>query len=279
MKFSLGTANIAQSYGVTNKVSLNPSESAGLLVAAAENGITSFDTAASYGTAESTLGDVLKGNKKFEITSKIVLDKSDSINTVDRKLDATLENLRVKSIRTLLFHNNDAYQNPKFARIVDHLIHSNRVEKIGLSVYSQTEIFESLNETTELKVFQVPENIVDRRLIESQEMLKLKECGIDIDVRSVFLQGLLLVNKSDLPEKFKNLSQHLDALDELASGYGANRLDVCLSYINMIEWKNNVIIGAHTPDQLNAICSFRKIDIDFEAIPLLDENIRDPRFW
>ena len=52
------------------------------------------------------------------------------------------------------------------------------------------------------EVVQFPLNIFDRRIIDSGWLDKLKKKGVELHARSIFLQGLLLLDKKDLPKKF-----------------------------------------------------------------------------
>ena len=54
-----------------------------------------------------------------------------------------------------------------------------------------------------------PENILDRRLLESGWLEKLKKRNIEVHARSIFLQGILLGRYNQLPTKLKKLSQIL----------------------------------------------------------------------
>ena len=52
------------------------------------------------------------------------------------------------------------------------------------------------------KSIQIPVNALDRRAIHSGLLRRLKTKGVEIHARSVFLQGLLLMQPTELPEFF-----------------------------------------------------------------------------
>ena len=51
-------------------------------------------------------------------------------------------------------------------------------------------------------MIQVPFNILDRRLATKNYLNKIKKKKIQIHVRSIFLQGILLANIKKIPKKF-----------------------------------------------------------------------------
>ncbi len=67
---------------------------------------------------------------------------------------------------------------------------------------------------------QLPLNALDRRPIASGVLARLKAQGSEIHARSVFLQGLLLMPPSDLPEFFEPVRP---ALARVAPRMGAAR--------------------------------------------------------
>ena len=67
------------------------------------------------------------------------------------------------------------------------------VKKIGCSIYSPDELNFILN-SLDVDIIQAPLNLLDRRLIDSGWLSKLKSYGIEVHTRSSFLQGLLLMS-------------------------------------------------------------------------------------
>ena len=279
MNLTLGTANLGGVYGVTNPEKYDASDSKKLLEKAISFGITSFDTAASYGQAETLLGSTTANIKSVEITTKLNLDKTDKFKNVDLAIDASLNRLGASKISNLLFHNTDAHENENLDVIVKAILKSGKVTNVGLSVYTLEDVISATKKSSEMRIFQVPENILDRRLETSKEMKLLASHGILFDVRSVFLQGLLLLSQNNLPSQFNHIKLQINAIENLARKHSTSKLNICLSYIEGIEWKNRVVIAAQNESQLDEIINFEYLETDFSVIPVLDQKTRDPRFW
>ena len=65
---------------------------------------------------------------------------------------------------------------------------------------------ESIINIFDIDVVQFPLNIFNRELIESGLLKVLKNKGIEVHARSIFLQGLLLMEKKELNPYFNNWS-------------------------------------------------------------------------
>ena len=95
----------------------------------------------------------------------------------------------------LLAHHADDLLVPGGRRVFEEmqrLLEEGLVRKIGVSVYSGQQI-DSILELYTPDIVQLPLNLFDQRLLESGHLEKLKRRGVEIHARSVFLQGLLLI--------------------------------------------------------------------------------------
>jgi len=79
------------------------------------------------------------------------------------------------------------------------------VEKIGVSIYSPDEL-EVVCNKIKIDLVQAPLNVVDRRMETSSWLDRLKDDGVELHTRSAFLQGLLLMQRSKIPQKFSRRS-------------------------------------------------------------------------
>ena len=67
----------------------------------------------------------------------------------------------------------------------------------GVSVYNSNDAFEALYDNL-YDIIQVPFNVIDRRLINNDFFRIANEKNKKVFIRSIYLQGLLLMNDSDL---------------------------------------------------------------------------------
>ena len=175
-RLTLGTAQLGMPYGVAGN-GQEPTElhAANLLHAAYELGITSFDTAPSYGEAEARIGRFLRAHGLHEhvtlctkLSSLSGTDPARIEQRVDDAITSSLRRLRADAIHTYLLH--DAADLARHGRaLVDALERQRakgRVLNLGVSVYGPDGL-RWVEKYPELGVVQHPFNLLDRRLLDA----------------------------------------------------------------------------------------------------------------
>ena len=209
-----------------------------------------------------------------------VLALNDFINN---KINFSLNLLGQKKIYGLLIHNPDVLLGKSGNEIYDQLMilkKQGKISKIGISIYSPNILEELLNKFN-LDIVQSPLNIFDQRLITSGWTKILSQMKIEIQVRSIFLQGLLLNQDDVLINKFKEFKSNFDQIKNFVKNKNISVMELCLSYIFMHKEIDKVIVGIDSLLQLNQILNSLSANLD-EEINFLssnDENLIDPRNW
>jgi aryl-alcohol dehydrogenase-like predicted oxidoreductase len=154
-------------------------------------------------------------------------------------------------------------------------------KRIGVSIYSEAAISLNKRILPELSVFQVPENICDRRLMYSKEVLRLASQGNIFNVRSIFLQGLLLMQPSSLPKQFSDVAPRLQEVIDFAQKNSLTVLELCMGYARSISWASGIIVGVTSVAQLAEIQeSSSSLPEGWDRdIPRLPIAVIDPRRW
>ena len=276
----LGTAQLGLDYGATNTVG-RPSDddAAKLLELAITGGIRTVDTAAAYGDAESRLGN-LDFSSKFKIISKFQCTEDQPFD-----LEKHLHRLQLHSIHGLLFHSASDLNSYEGQKALGKLRDQKRlglVNKIGFSAYSLEEIQNALEVFPDVDLIQVPGNALDFRILDSEIVNTLSGRGVEIHVRSVFLQGLLLNKTSDPID-----NQHLHLLDVLREIEGTSMstkqsvIQFLLNQIRNIPHVSAVVIGASSALELDEI--LKSWNSPYVESPRLQHNLDykklDPRNW
>ncbi len=284
MSLSLGCAQFGQSYGVTNEVkSLSYDQCFSILEMAKKWKINYLDTAHSYGDCHKILGEY--GMNDFLVSSKFSIFEGGRVRkciSVLRELEFDLTTLRVSNFQKLMIH--DAYQLrpsdiPAVNSIFTAILDLGFAEEVGFSLYSD-EILRWQGSFEIANILQVPLNIFDNRFVSHLNKNTYKELNIKVDARSVFLQGILLVDSfADLPRYFKKFS-------ELQSWYNwvrENDVDpvfACLSWARSQDILQDIVIGANSPAQLAHIFSYESLQP--LSVPYFGEgpcSLVDPRRW
>ena len=205
MKISLGTAQFGLDYGVSSRTRVNDDEVKKILEFARDSGVTDIDTATTYGESEKIVG--FWNIKEFKITTKIP-EVPEEVQYVDdwvqQIINNSLINLRSKKLKAVLLHRPNQLLLPFGEKIWDSLKTAKEaeiVDKIGYSIYSPQDL-DKLYEKFKPDIVQLPINIFDKRFESSGWLDILSDDKCEVNSRSVFLQGLLLLENNNRPNYF-----------------------------------------------------------------------------
>lgn len=285
MEITLGTVQFGMSYGVSNKGGeLSSKKIQKICQKFRSYGYNSFDTARSYGRSEKELSNVICDGDI--ITTKIApnLNQYPSEEWIDVSLKKSLNELKVEAVETLLFHRStDLCSVPLkiLEKKVLDLKSEGTVKNFGISVNTPEELNVVLNYYP-IDFVQLPLNIFDQRFLKNGMISRLKDMNVKIEVRSVFLQGLLLMDSKDINpyfipwlHKFNEFKSWSDTFKTL------NKLDLCISFVRNIREIDRVIFGVQSENQLDQIMqSFQnRIIEDYPDISSSDERLVCPFLW
>lgn len=276
----LGTAQFGLDYGVTNSNGqANDSEIEKIAKLSESFDIFKIDTAKSYGESEYKIGKFFD-SKHFQIISKLKIEQNPTIHQIEKQL----KRLGYKSIYGLLIHETIDPENLDHLKFVDFLRKIRDLglaSKIGISVYSEEELSKSLDIFPDVKIVQIPANILDLNFLNSKLIEDLRKSEVEIHVRSIFLQGLLLSSPNGLPEKFSMLKNNLVEIDEICQNQNISRLQLLLSAIKFNLNVCGAIVGFSTSSELQEIGNswIKSSKIEFDLNSKVPSNLLDPRLW
>ena len=288
MKLGLGTVQFGLNYGISNSLGqTTSSEISSILKVAQKNGIRFLDTAAGYGDSERLLGENLSTKSNFEIITKV--PSVNSAQELNAAFLGSLARLNQAQVYGLLFHRVEDLLSPvggELMKAMQELKENGKVRKIGVSVYTGDEIDRVL-ENFSVDLIQVPINVLDQRLLQSGHLKRLKEQGVEVHARSVFLQGLLLMDPSDLAPRFESIRKHLVGFNGFLKARNLSRLSALAGFVAAIPEIDVVLCGVNTSDQLNEICdqfngSSAHLTSDLDGIQnfsISDPQILNPSNW
>ena len=285
MRLALGTVQFGLPYGISNKSGQVSRESAKrMLKLAIDHGIDTLDTAIAYGESEKCLGEV--GSKDFKLITKLPAVPDGCLdvgNWVQEQVNESFSRLGVSTVYGLLLHRSSQLlgkDGKALYQVLKTLKASGQVKKIGISIYSPDEL-ETLTPYYDFDLVQAPFNIFDRRLSESGWLQKLKDKDVEIHVRSVFLQGLLLMSREDVPEKFAPWTELFGKWHEWLSKNPVTAIQACLVYPLSFSEIDRVVIGADSMNQLEQIINAARTTMPCELPDLHceDEKLINPSHW
>lgn len=291
MQLGLGTAQFGLEYGVSNVLGRTPEDEVSrIMKLAAEKGVHFLDTAAAYGESEAVLGRCIRRKAGFKIVTKTPPLKSSkgtlaATNIVSNGFNASLKRLKVSSVYGLLVHHAEDLLGPDGNDIWEWLSErksSGQVERIGISVYEGAHIDQVLDRY-DIDIIQLPINVFDQRLIGGGQLTRLKQRGVEIHARSVFLQGLLLMEPGQLPDYFSPLIPHFSRWRSVIESKGLTAAQAALAFLRSTDVADVVLIGVNSIAQLERnISEFSDpyvADIDFCSFAISDDRFLNPGNW
>jgi len=280
-KIALGTVQFGANYGINNTSGIPSGEEIeAIFNLAADNGINTFDTAIAYGNAEERIGPLLK--EGASVISKFVRSE----NNFSEELGKSLSRLGLNCMYAFLAHNADEFLiHPGIWEQLAEFKSEKRILKRGYSLYHPEQLDRLLDSGFIPDIVQIPYSLLDRRF--EPDFARLKKMGVEIHVRSVFLQGLYFMKTKDIPSKLSPLKPELSRLREIIDDNKIDMQELALNFAMKNIFIDKVVIGVDSAEQLlqniNALESWneRKNVIFNEVLELqvTDTNLLIPSKW
>jgi len=271
MELCLGTVQFGMDYGICGQKKPSVEDSVEILDYAAQNGIDTFDTANAYGTAEDVMGVFLQNKTvardKISIISKFKPNLLDEVQpeeyyrVMKENLDNTLSRLHTDYLDAYLLHSSRYVFNDAIVETLERIKKEGYAKKVGVSVYETAEAKKCI-ERSNIDFMQMPYSIFDQRM-KSDGVFDMAE-GKDtqIHIRSVFIQGLILMTEAQVPDFLVKAKPIVRKIDEVCKEYNISRIALAMSYAKQQTVASHLVFGVDNLEQL-------KQDITFfeEALP------------
>lgn len=300
-KLALGTAQLGSNYGIANKTG-QPSQNVAtqIIRSAISAGIKNIDTARAYGTSENIIGDALKSLDRSNITistklSPHILDNTSDIAVINGRVDQSIEEslnaLNSNKLDVVMLHRWHQFSDNNNAVWQRLISWQNRgvINKLGASLSCPSEVLAALK-VPEVEFIQFAANILDWRYRSgdiSNAIANRK--GVVIQVRSAFLQGILISPPQIWPEcTGVDVNQLVSKLDMLVDKLNMkNKADLCIAYLRSLDWISNIVVGMESLDQLeeninlfqNKLLSKQEIELIEESFVNYPETLLNPALW
>jgi aryl-alcohol dehydrogenase-like predicted oxidoreductase len=289
----LGTVQLGMDYGIANRSGQPSYETAREIIACAyEGGVTCVDTAASYGSSEEVLGRALA---ELGIAGKMVVatkvrpleDPSLSDRAATEKIEASvtdsLRALRLDALPICLFHREEDF---RYAECLLRLKERGLVRHIGASVMTP-EAAASIIGSGVAEAVQLPTSLLDQRYIRRGVFADAREHGTALFVRSIYLQGLLLMPEQDVPPQFAEVIPVRRTLAGLAERAGMTCAELAARFVFALDGMTCAVVGVETVAQIRQnLVLFGKGPLDSalvqavgDAVPTLPDRVLMPNQW
>jgi aryl-alcohol dehydrogenase-like predicted oxidoreductase len=288
----LGSVQLGLPYGVANKTGQPDQKNATKIIESAwAAGVKEFDTAQGYGDAEAVLG---KAFRELGISNDVsVINKFahqiDHLNEnlMLKELEKSLNKLGVSHFSSMMLHSESLLSkwNEGLGDIFQRFVQSQKIGSVGISIYSPENALKAL-EQEGIAFIQIPGNVIDRRFERLGVFDFANAREKKVYIRSVFLQGLLLMTPKEIPVKMQYAAPTVEKFVLLSRKLGLTREEIALGFIKDGYPECQILLGVDSvthlrknlaawvrdnPDDL--VSNIRTV---FNDVP---ENITNWNFW
>ncbi len=254
-----------------------------ILQIAARAGLAVLDVAGRAPHNEAVLGKLMPRPVPFRLAvSSVRADKGPDI--VELELIASMRRLGVESVDSILvpsasdlFGDHGAALWTRLQRLKDQGL----CAKIGIAVFASDDPV-GLARRFRPDIVQAPASLLDQRLLVNGALAEIAGLGIEVHLRSIFLNGLLFLPPDRVPSQLKGAAGRISRARRLIAEGRSDPLQAALGFALSRPEAAAVLVGVTSPSELNAVIAAAASpppDLDWDDMALDDPSALDQRSW
>ncbi|MBN9088902.1 MAG: aldo/keto reductase [Reyranella sp.] len=282
-RIGLGTVQFGMAYGIANPHGQVALETAAEILRLARGaGVRLLDTAAAYGQAEEVLGRLVAPDDGFRIITKTAPGAG-----IQGVVDRARQSHRVlggRRLHGLLVHSAADLRTtdgPALWGALQGLRDEGLFARIGISVYASDDPLE-LARRFRPDIMQLPVSVLDQRLVRSGVLRGLKDLGVEIHARSLFLQGAIFLDPAKLPLCLAHAAPRLAAFQARLAALGLSPVEAGIGYPLSVPEIDYALVGVTAVAESHQILYAAAQDrsgVPWHELAVDDEVLLDPRQW
>ncbi len=255
-----------------------------MLATAARAGLGVLDTGAASIHGEAVLGAVMPRPPGMRITVKAARgDRGPAF--VEAEARASLARLGLNRADAIMVQSaGDLFApfGPALWTCLKGLRDAGLFARVGISAYASDDPA-GLARRFRPDLIQAPASLLDQRLLVDGSLAKVRDLGVDVHLRSIFLNGLLFLPPDRAPSQLgaAAISRLTRARRMIAEGR-SDPLQAALGFALSRTEASAVIVGAATVGELNAVIAASAKpppDLDWDDMALDNPEVASPRRW
>ncbi len=254
-----------------------------ILEIAARSQLGVFDLAGRSPQAEGAIGDVMPQPNPFRISiSTVRADRGPDL--VEAEARAALQRLGVEQADCILVPSASELFGPHGLAMWDRLKalkDQGLTRKIGISVFASDDPL-GLARRFRPDVVQAPASLLDQRLIVDGTLAAIAGLGMEVHLRSIFLNGLILLPPDRAPHHLKEAAARISRARRLIAEGKSDPLQAALGFALSRPEATAVLVGVASAAELNAViraAASPPPDLDWDEMAIDDPVALDPRAW
>ncbi len=254
-----------------------------ILEVAARARLGVFDLAGRSPQAELEMGDVMPRPQPFKVCISTVRPDRGA-DLVEAEARAALARLGVEQAECIFVPTASELFGPHGQAMWNRLRalkDAGVTRKIGISVFASDDPL-GLARRFRPDVVQAPASLLDQRLLIDGTLAAIAGLGMEVHLRSIFLNGLLLLPPDRAPSHLKAAATRISRARRLIAEGKSDPLQAALGFALSRPEASAVLVGVASARELNAVVAAAASpppDLDWDDMAIDDPAALDPRAW
>ena len=282
-KLGLGSAQFGLDQTALVRGRAPQAEARDILDIAARAQLTLLDVDGHSAGAESALGEVMPRPHPFNISISTVRPDRGP-DHVEAEARATMRRLGVDQVDAILAPCAADLFGPHGMALWNRLRamkDAGLTRKIGVAVFASDDPL-GVARRFRPDVMQAPASLLDQRLLIDGTLAALTGLGIEVHLRSIFLNGLLFLPPDRAPNHLKAAASRISRARRLIAEGRSDPLQAALGFALSRVEAAKVLVGVTSAAEVSAVIAAASTpppDLDWDEMAIDDPVAFDPRAW
>jgi aryl-alcohol dehydrogenase-like predicted oxidoreductase len=282
-KLGLGVAQFHLDGGAPARGRSPEAEVREMLGVAGRAGLSILDTGAASIHGEAVMGAVMPRPSPFAVTVKAARGDKGPAH-VEAAARASLARLGLSRADAIMVQAAGDLFSPYGQAFWDRLValrDAGLFDRVGISAYASDDPV-GLARRFRPDVIQVPASLLDQRLLVDGSLAAVREMGVEVHLRSIFLHGLLFRPPGRAPAEARAAAARLSRARRMIAEGRSDPLQAALGFALSRPEASAVIVGAANAAELSAVIAAAASpppDLDWDDMAIEDPEALDPRRW
>jgi aryl-alcohol dehydrogenase-like predicted oxidoreductase len=257
-------------------------EARDMLAIAARAGLSALDASHIFGRAEQTLGELMPRPVPFNVViSTARADRGPDF--VEAEARASLRRLGVERAHAIVVPNvGDLFgpHGPGLWQRLQQMRDAGLVSKVGIGVHATDDPIGVVRRFRP-ELVQAPGSLLDQRLLVDGSLARIAELGVEVQLRSIFLNGLLFLPPDRVPAQLKGAAGRLSRVRRMIAEGRSDPLQAALGFALSRPEAASVLVGCTSAAELSAVIAAASRpcpDLDWDDMAIDDPVALDNRW-
>lgn len=251
-------------------------EARDILSIASRSGLSVLEIGRHSAAAESSLGKALPRPNAFRVTIGTIRPERGA-DAVEHDIQAQMARLGAERVDTILAPSATDLFSPNGPALWERLraLKDKGVCKnIGVSVYASDDPV-GLAKRFKPDVVQAPASLLDQRLLVNGALAELRELGVEVHLRSIFLNGVLFLPPDRAPSHLKAAAGRISKARRLIAEGRSDPLQASLGFAMTRPEADAVLVSVSSAAEMSAVVAAAMSpppDLDWDEMALDDPD-------